>query len=201
MALIICKECGKKVSDTCTKCIHCGTPILEGSDDIQKKSVAEKMQSTVSDDQKTLMNFDRLENDDRTILEREFLKCDSWARKYRRTKAEIPSFGFAIIWCICVLYIIFKTVFTFELFPIGDVINPMFERISLISFIALGVLLVGMHIYSIFARIYLKISLGRYVYMKKFQKWLKEYKDIEYTPPIIKIKEKRIFDSIDIDKY
>ena len=29
MALIVCKGCGKKISDTVEKCIHCGTPTLE----------------------------------------------------------------------------------------------------------------------------------------------------------------------------
>lgn len=28
MALIICPECGKEVSDKCTQCIHCGYPLV-----------------------------------------------------------------------------------------------------------------------------------------------------------------------------
>ncbi len=29
MALIICEECNKKISDKATKCIHCGHPLKE----------------------------------------------------------------------------------------------------------------------------------------------------------------------------
>lgn len=38
MALIKCKECGKEISDTADKCIHCGIPPHE--DEIKKEITA-----------------------------------------------------------------------------------------------------------------------------------------------------------------
>ena len=41
MALIICSECGKKVSDSAKTCIHCGAP-LSAEETAAKTAVPEK---------------------------------------------------------------------------------------------------------------------------------------------------------------
>ena len=40
MALINCPECGKQISDKAERCIHCGCPIDNPSDVIEKNSDA-----------------------------------------------------------------------------------------------------------------------------------------------------------------
>lgn len=30
MALVKCRECGKEISDTAKKCVHCGAPLKDG---------------------------------------------------------------------------------------------------------------------------------------------------------------------------
>ena len=68
-----------------------------------------------------------------------------------------------------------------------------------ISFIALGALLIGMFIYSIVKRIYYRSINAKYVYMKKFQRWLNNEKNIEYFPPLKTIRQQMLFDNIDLD--
>lgn len=38
MALIKCKECGKEISDTIKKCIHCGAKINKNTSNMKKEN-------------------------------------------------------------------------------------------------------------------------------------------------------------------
>ena len=45
MALIVCKKCGKKVSDTLDKCIHCGAPLTDDAELPPEEETASSNQS------------------------------------------------------------------------------------------------------------------------------------------------------------
>ena len=114
MALIVCKKCGKKVSDTLDKCIHCGAPLTDDAELPPEDETASSNQSEEAKKKKALLSFDSLSEDDKTILEREFVKKDKWAYKHRRNVAEIPLFS-ATVWVVIAgFYLIFKGISLFK---------------------------------------------------------------------------------------
>ena len=96
MALIICKKCGKNISDTSTRCIHCGTPIKDEAETLKVESPAKPKNETLTPSKK-LANFHKLSEDQQVALENEFLKSDKSARKYRRKGIEIGKFAWLTI--------------------------------------------------------------------------------------------------------
>lgn len=191
MAIIICKKCGKKVSDTTDVCIHCGHPTHEEkSSDKEEKIKIEK----------NVYNFNSFAEDDKLILERDFLRADKWAMNYRTRKEEISSFLAMLAITLFCLVLALKIVgYVNKDFFAGEIYNESFAAIAISCLIALLALLLVISVYSVCMNINFKVTMARFIYMKKFQKWLKENKNIEYTPPFIKTKEKEIFEKINID--
>ena len=76
MAIIICKKCGKRVSDTVDVCIHCGQnpkeEIIEKIEEVPTKEIPEK---------KTVEYYDLSERE-QIRLEAEFAQQDKSAKKY-----------------------------------------------------------------------------------------------------------------------
>ncbi len=197
MGLITCKNCGKKISDTVENCIHCGKPIKETEQETATYDTSDKASS------QQFAPFSFYTEDDRLALEREFLSNDEWAKKYRRTVEELPSFSRMSVFSLFLPILILDALHKFnDNFTGFDFLNStIIGSISILSFILLAIMFVGMVSYVIFTKIHLKITMSKYIYMKKFQKWLKEVKQIDYTPTFIKIKEKEKFDQIDLDAF
>ena len=192
MALIICSNCGKKISDTTEKCVHCGCPT--------KHAVEEISQNCIQDDankNQAAVVYAYLDNYQKEKLEKEFLASDKWARKYQRNSLEAPSFATPLFVCVfsalMILFLYFKIA---EGYIADDPINPEMLELSIALFVSLGVLTVAMFIYSIVIQINFALKRDRFVYMKKFQLWLLVNKNIEYDPPVYTLREKKIFDNI-----
>jgi len=207
MSLIICKKCGRRVSNTANNCIHCGASLKEEiSNKLEMISTVEE--HTEKENIEGLENiiysghrisFNQFSDDDRFALEREFLFKDKWARKYRSIKEELNAFFYAWTYVLLTIISALMILGLNRFFDNLLLINPSMAVLSTTSFILLGVLLLGMLIYSMVMKIIFKVSLAKYIYMKKFQKWLKEEKAIEYKPALLTIKDKEIFDSLDLN--
>ena len=197
MALIVCKTCGKKVSDTVDRCIHCGAPIAEEPFVLK----TEEKKETVKKSEQTLHNYSSYDSADQIKLEKEFLSQDKWARRFRRTKNDISKFKHWFIH-MCWLFIIYRLVYLYlykEVFEqsiyrkdMTDVSIYLMVALFAVSFIGMLVTW-GMEIAK-------KRSVKRYIYLKKYQRWLKETKQIQYNPQFFEKKEQAAFDQIDIEK-
>ena len=80
MAIMICKNCGKKVSDTVEVCIHCGKdprtePAMVVAEPI-KKEEPEKVQQEIELEDESPVDFFQLDEEEQLKLESEFLKED-----------------------------------------------------------------------------------------------------------------------------
>ena len=83
MALIVCTECGRKISDTSKHCIHCGAAIESSHEETVTKAPEAK---------KTPSDYFQLQSGLQIQLEAEFLETDTWAEKYRRKGLELKAF-------------------------------------------------------------------------------------------------------------
>lgn len=202
MALIICKNCGKKISDTIDVCIHCGcnlreTEIPEQASQVQNEAVE------ICESQQT--DFDDLIALEKTKLETEFLKDDEWSNKYMRDRSELSSFAKPLL--LCPLFAValsgaFVRILNFFIdmsTSMSDILNPTAKTVAIISGVALAVLCIAMFIYSIAKRISNAVTHARYIYYRRFQKWLLEKKNITFFPKMRTMHQKRIFESITIE--
>ena len=192
MALIICKACGKKVSDTIEKCIHCGTLFKEESvfnEEAEKKAEEE------------LKRYDAYCEDDKLQMEKAFLAVDKWAKKFKKKEAVLKKL-YSWFLSILVLLMLFNSFWrhfgkdaleeklysqgVFEIFAV--LFTVLFVGLLLGVFIVLGIATVE------------KRSVKKYIYMKKYQRWLKEAHGISYEPQFFGKKQRELFDAIDLDK-
>lgn len=191
MALIVCENCGKSCSDTRDKCVHCGASLRE-----DKKSNNERISNLIS--------FDKFDNYKKIQLEKEFLKKNKSAFRYKQ-KTSFDKFAtFTVLFTI--LYLI--TYFLLQIFLlVGSeneyiaydygVVNEPFAIASIVlAFVAVLVALLWIVIEAVTIS-FNKNSLKKYVYIKEFQKWLLE-KNIEYIPVFDKDSQKEIFEKIDL---
>ena len=196
MALIICKSCGKKVSDTVDVCIHCGQN--------PKEEIVEKVEEpTVQEPpaQKKAEYYDLSERE-QIALEAEFAKQDKSAKKYLLDAFELSSFMKPILFYPILAFVLVRGLFTLaEMFDIlnTETANETLSGVAAVSGIGLIVLCACMFIYGLVKKIYNRITNAYLIYLKKFQKWLKENKDIDFYPELEKARQKAFFESINID--
>lgn len=200
MALIICKNCGKTVSDTVDVCIHCGENI-KSTEAFSRENNQEPSFITEKDTAKPILkDFTFYSAEEQIALEKEFLSNDGWAKKYRQRQIELPSFLRTAMlswgWAFIIIAFSFKineslleTMFTF---------SPASE-ICVFSAIASTLLLFITILCRLVIKIRLRLTFAKYIYMKKFQVWLYKEKSVNYIPPITKFKEQQIFKSIDLN--
>lgn len=213
MAIIICKHCGNKVSDTVDTCIHCGVSLTEfketkaTADDTKAADIPicedteeKTVKKTQEEENKPLVNFDRFDESRRLALEEEFLKSDTWAMKYRQRKEEVSSYG-AIVLFYFNAFLLAGIIFKEKLVNLLEkvIYNDTFDKLGGYLMIAGGVALLLCLGYVIAYRVISIFSIKEFVYMKKFQKWLREERNIDYIPPILTIKEQEKFDSVDLN--
>ena len=203
MALIICKNCGKKISDTIDVCIHCGCNLKE-TENPEQASQAQNETSQICELQQT--DFDDLIELEQTKLEAEFLKEDEWSNKYMRDRLELKSFAKPLFFYPFLAYavslIFIRTLGLFldmDTFFSGDIVNPTAKTVAIISGVGLAVLCVAMFVYSIAKRLHNGVTHARYIYYKRFQKWLIEKKNITFFPKMKTLRQNRIFESITIE--
>lgn len=192
MAIIICKNCGKKVSDTVDVCIHCGNnPKEENKNNVIEVSNEFAEVKTVE--------FDDLKEKEQLKLEAEFVKQDKWAKRYMLDVIELPSFGRLLYYpaiAIVILRILHRLT---EVFATGELINEELSVIAAISGIGLVVLPLCTFFYSVVKRIYNRITQAHLIYLKKFQKWLMDNQNISYYPELKNLRQKATFESMNIE--
>lgn len=191
MALIVCKNCGKSISDTTKKCIHCGHPV-NMQDEIIEKAVEEE---TVDDPYADYPIFHELPAPDRKRLEREFLSTDRWAMKYRRGSEEITKYG-----KLGVLAIIMMIITRFLLKEFVNVNDPVgIENLAIACNYIINAILYGCFAMIVYLIVRTNKSRNRAVYDKRFQKWLREVKEINYVPNFSTESDRFVFEQTDVD--
>lgn len=197
MAIMICKNCGKKVSDTVEVCIHCGQNPKEET--IKKNEEASAKEIC---EEKKIEYYDLSERE-QIRLEAEFAKQDKSAKKYLLDALELSSFMKPLFFYPILTYIIGRgfTLLT-ELLGITlntDTNNETLSIITAVSGIALVVFCACMFIYGLVKKIYNRITQAYLIYLKKFKIWLKKNKNIEFYPELKKSRQKAFFEAIDIE--
>jgi len=226
MALIECKECGKRISDTTRVCIHCGAPTcvskpdaVGDSENTQKQSqngvahdVENKQKESEAQAEKTEPKkiFQNLDKDTQCELEKEFWKVDKRAKKYKR-RTETGKFimllalGYYIVGLISLLWIMSfgKEIgngvpdwLTPQSWVIYRVLFP--ENIPLMPIILEVIGISSM----IVGGVRLKQRQGKkeVVYKKRFQAWLLMEKNIEYIPQFFMAIDRSVWNHTDINK-
>lgn len=192
MALIVCKKCGKNISDKSEKCIHCGQPLKEITESKEVDKEAKALEN--------MPKFNALDGVTRRKLELEFIKTDKWAYVYRRRGVEIPKLGkFAFAMPVFIVAGVAAVSIVAEGINNGFVMTPWLENASGV-FMALSVAMMPVAIILlIYNRIQYSNKVNRMTYNKKFQKWLRDVKKVNYQPSFRTENEKYIFDEIELD--
>lgn len=202
MALITCKNCGKRISDTVSNCIHCGA----ATKDIIVTPTVIRSYSTISplkhSDTPTaaLTDFNKLGEDKKVELENEFLKSDKRARAYVRkgvsANAYVSLASFLLpAWPI----LVFLRKWAIENWFQGKIYDQQWINYSyyfLFAIVILALVSVTLGFYSAFSRMG---RVKKQLYYKKFQRWLLKKKSIQYTPNWVSKKDKQVFEQIDLN--
>ena len=187
MALINCRNCGKKISESIDKCIHCGfflrhSPTIEFTE-TQSAEYTELSQVETPDESKTiadrsngiepleesLVNYSKLDERKKAKLETEFLKVDKDARNFRRKGLEIKKFIGYIFWmlpvtrAVAVLLEYVKDTYFGGVIYDGKMYSfTLYCIFGLIFLWAFAIIIVIVRLYTY------KKSIRKYVYYKKY---------------------------------
>lgn len=198
MALITCNKCGKKISDTVSNCIHCGALIKETAEIENQKNEPLEDKNIISKIE--LPNFDELSEDHQIALENEFLKSDKRALKYKRKGVEMKKYATLAFWLLLIgRLLLLLQKYVIQKFFNGEVYKQEFIDLSekfILMFVFIWIASIVMCLYTVFSY---KSKLKKHIYNKKFQNWLKEKKNIKFTPSLISEKDRIMFEQIDIN--
>ncbi len=193
MALIICRACGKTISDTAERCVHCGalTAPEPAVQTIEKK------------EEPRLTSFNELPEKTKDRLSREFQeKCawhDPWLNRYRffKNARDLLASPFLIVW----LGIHWGGDLAYKMFDFlsGPVYHPFWETVHNVSKACALWLCLGIFVIVVLPTFYYRFMLGGAIYKKKLQKWLREEKQMDYIVTFKNAKAKQRFDSIDLE--
>ncbi len=196
MALIVCHECGKRVSDTSDICIHCGVPLKKCDATEIKELPNEKEEKTEKDrTAESVLRFNSLGKEEQRNITKAFLKSDKISKKYR--DKLLTNDMLIKIFTLNFLLLVFSLGFLY--FGLGHLVKTQ-ESFILIALFG-GVIAILQSVFMfifIFRRRILNRNMKRLVFEKKFQTWLMENKGISYNPVFINEREKRFFESLKI---
>ena len=192
MALIVCKKCGKNISDKSEKCIHCGQPLKEITESKEVDKAAKALEN--------MPKFNALNGVTRRKLELEFIKTDKWAYVYRRRGVEIPKLGkFALAMPVFLAAGVAAVTIVAESVNNGFVLTPWLENASFVFYALSASMMAVAILLLIYNRIQYSNAINRMTYHKKMQAWLRDVKKINYQPSFRTEREKCLFDEIEID--
>ena len=192
MALIVCKKCGKNISDKSEKCIHCGQPLKEITESKEVDKAAKALEN--------MPKFNALNGVTRRKLELEFIKTDKWAYVYRRRGVEIPKLGkFALAMPVFLAAGVAAVTIVAESVNNGFVLTPWLEKASFVFYALSASMMAVAILLLIYNRIQYSNAINRMTYHKKMQAWLRDVKKINYQPSFRTEREKCLFDEIEID--
>ena len=211
MALIICSNCGKKVSDTTSECIHCGAKIGVATNDKNKNlNNTKKTNISVDNNEESdvIYKYYSLPFEKQERLENDFLKFDKESAQWQEKSLVVTKFfGAARILLILALIAFSILSFIVKILPDGtidfdDEKRIMFLGIGVAGYIAVAAIcLVVLAISSII----IKLRFGKkkqYVYYRRFSKWL-EKKNIVFDIEFASDDDERLYEKIDlkVDKF
>ena len=192
MALIVCKKCGKNISDKSEKCIHCGQPLKEITESKEVDKAAKALEN--------MPKFNAINGVTRRKLELEFIKTDKWAYVYRRRGVEIPKLGkFALAMPVFLAAGVAAVTIVAESVNNGFVLTPWLEKASFVFYALSASMMAVAILLLIYNRIQYGNAINRMTYHKKMQAWLRDVKKINYQPSFRTEREKCLFDEIEID--
>ena len=192
MALIVCKKCGKNISDKSEKCIHCGQPLKEITESKEVDKAAKALEN--------MPKFNALNGVTRRKLELEFIKTDKWAYVYRRRGVEIPKLGkFALAMPVFLAAGVAAVTIVAESVNNGFVLTPWLEKASFVFYALSASMMAVAILLLIYNRIQYGNAINRMTYHKKMQAWLRDVKKVNYQPSFRTEREKCLFDEIEID--
>ena len=200
MALIVCKKCGQKISDTVELCIHCGA-LISGEPVVEKEESKDVDIPNQNKEEKMVQyNYEKYDEDIRIQLEQQFLTTDKWAKSFRRKGVEIEQFKSLFSWGLilpALIVLVVKCCYSY-IFK-ESYYNELFLGIAIIGAISLFAVSLILTVVLFFVGVAYKRSLNKYIYMKKYQRWLLEEKNVRYTPVFLDQKSKEKFEKLDID--
>lgn len=193
MALIVCKACGKNVSDTANKCIHCGAELKKEQEiDKEELNIEEKKPKSMSG------KFFSLDYGIQDKLETEFIKSDEKAFKYKRRIVEFKKFesiaNIGFFGCLFASWI----VRLLSGLDVVEIVNVEMYNLSATIFNCIMIFCVVVFVLSIIVDIVHQRSIKRLIYIKKFKKWLQEEKDIDYNASFLDDAEKKLLEQVDL---
>ena len=198
MALIICENCGKKVSDTAKNCIHCGASLLTKEVLPQPPAVEEMVEQKEQASEKldNFVKFKNLEKKQQEALLKEFWKEDLPARKYQKKKTILEFFQYGILLYLLIpnlVAIVFLFVFRFQPQSTDGLllIYSLFAAMMILQPILLL-------IFGIIMKLTVDSKVKTLAYKKRFQIWAKETKQIVYKPTFENRVESQMFEQIDV---
>lgn len=229
MALIVCQECGKRISDTTKVCIHCGAPTwVSTTDDTKKEQNGQEKQHDIEacekekkqDTYKTAAEqsisatpkqiFQKLSLERQCELEREFWNVDKSAKKYRKRGKtwgyfSLLGLGYYVL-SIAGLFIGFPIIMgdgegvpEWLSFKNWEIYHLFFPEDIPIFLIVMG--LMGM-ICVIIGGVRLRQGQGKkeIIYKKRFQSWLNLEKNIDYVPQFLMEKDKTMWNNTNMNQ-
>ncbi len=184
MALITCPKCGKQISNTAEKCIHCGYNLHSSSET-----------------QPELKQYYGLSAAEQKALRAEFYKTDTaYAECDRRAekRGNLINISFYInvisdfVWISLIVIVRIYQAATNKEATVFGVIAAIFLLLAAVSLIANCVLRFTFR----------KCRHNQLIIEKRFQKWLKVEKAISYKVQLTseQKKDKAFFDEIDVDR-
>lgn len=199
MALIECKECGKRISDTTKVCVHCGAPT-----DISKNEVlTEKhVEAELSKNKESVDIFQNLDYTRQCELEKEFWSVDRRAEKYKKRSEKAHGTALLIVgYFFLLLFSLFFSSFQMlGFFEGGWIKNWEIYNLFFYEGFPLFPCLVGITLLSLVIISSLRCNKKKEaLYKKQFQRWLRTEKNIEYIPQFNTEREKKIWDSMSIN--
>lgn len=189
MAMIVCKKCGRAVSDTRETCIHCGARLQE--------EIAKSEESVVN------VENEREKNNENNfhLLPEEKQKELVW--EFQQNVPEVAKYA-KRLWqanflakCMGVLLLL-NIVLRFGIvFVMSYVKNPVIYSIVFFDF-AIPILLL-ICFFCISKRRRLNSKKRKITLQKKFEYWLKKEKSITYLPEFFDLQQKQAYEQTNID--
>lgn len=193
MALVVCKKCNRTFSDTRNACIHCGALLNEEKEESKYKQI------------KNLISLDNFDNSEQIQLEQEFLKNNKGAYKYKQSTTFDKFATFTIIFSIVFFIVYFALMIYVSVADMEGVTWYDENNVDdTLAFVSLGCAVLSVlttilwRVIEAVIILFNKESIKKYIYLKQFQKWLLEEKNIEYEPVFKKDWQREKFDKIDL---
>ena len=205
MALIICNNCGKKISDTADECIHCGAKIgfdvNEKIDEIEND--IEETEVENADKEYDFVKYYSLPVDKQEKLERDFMKSDKEAGAWKEKASVVDKFSKTARAFLLISALVFFALRLFSDVLSGKLLDETNERagicfaIGLIGFVV--VLVISLIVMGIAGAVK-TLRFGKkkqYVYYRRFADWLYG-KNVIFDIEFLSDKDEKLYKKIDL---